>query len=178
MVDKDRVAEPPPAHLNILTKQSRRQLSTIERLQEAHLRLGHPSFDSLVYMSKKGLLNDLPTLTHEMPIVCKACFHHNRTRIPKNPPDHSRPPIMDRLSCDFTFYSTLSLRGHKSALPLLTKLLGIPLLFLAALNGPLSPLSSSSLAAFGIWVLILWCLKWMKVANFVNPRNFVTLWLS
>ena len=46
MVDKDRVAEPPPAHINILTKQSHRQLSTIERLQEAHLRLGHPTFDS------------------------------------------------------------------------------------------------------------------------------------
>ena len=129
MVDKDRVAEPPPAHLNILTKQSRRQLSTIERLQEAHLRLGHPSFDSLVYMSKKGLLNNLPPLTHEIPIVCKACFHHNRTRVPKKPPDHSRPPIMARISCDFTFYSTLSLRGHNSAFTLVDQATRYPFAF-------------------------------------------------
>ena len=175
MVDPVRVAAHPPASLNILTQQSRRQLSAIERLQEAHLRLGHPSFDSLVYMSKKGLLKDLPPLPHVMPIICKACFHHNRTRLPKNPPDHSRPPIMARISCDFTFYSTLSLRGHNSAFTLVDQATRYPFAFPCCAKRPPISIIKFFIGCIRNMGFNQLFLKWMKVANFANQRNFVLL---
>ena len=98
-----------------LTKVSRQSMPMIQKLQEAHLRLGHISFDTIVKMSKKGLLENIPAIDKPYPMVCKTCFHNNRKRLPRTLIDHSRPPIMTRFSIDYMFYSHLSLRGHNSA---------------------------------------------------------------
>jgi hypothetical protein len=114
-LDSSLSAEPPPSTICQLTVKSRSSLSDIQRLQEAHLRLGHPSFESLIQMSKNNLLLDLPSIRKHHPVLCNACFRHNRTHVHKNPPDKSTPPIFTKIGCDFTFYSHLSLRGHNSA---------------------------------------------------------------
>ena len=98
-----------------LTKLSRQSMSTIQKLQEAHIRLGHVHFDAVVKMSKKGMLENIPVIDKAIPMVCKACFQNNRKRLPRNPTDHSRPPFMTRFSIDYMFYSHASLRGHNSA---------------------------------------------------------------
>jgi hypothetical protein len=108
-------AEPPPSSISQLTVKSRSSLSEVQRLQEAHLRLGHPSFESLIQMSKNNLLLNLPSIRKHHPVLCNECFRHNRTHVPRNPRDKSTPPLFSKIGCDFTFYSNLSLRGHNSA---------------------------------------------------------------
>ena len=60
-LDSSLSAAPPPSTISQLTVKSRSSLSDIQRLQEAHLRLGHPSFESLIRMSKDNLMLDLPS---------------------------------------------------------------------------------------------------------------------
>ena len=79
-----------------LTKVSRHSMPMIQKLQEAHIRLGRIHFDAIVKMSKKGMLDNIPMIDKSFPMVCKTCFQHNRKRLPRNLTDHSRPPIMTR----------------------------------------------------------------------------------
>ena len=104
-----------PAQISMLTKASRDKMSIYHKLQEAHLRLGHCNFETIVKMSKKGIIDGLPHIECSVPMNCKSCFRHNRKRIPRTLRDTTRPPIMSRFSIDFMFYNHLSLRGHNSA---------------------------------------------------------------
>ena len=101
-----------------LTKVSRHSMPMIQKLQEAHIRLGRIHFDAIVKMSKKGMLDNIPMIDKSFPMVCKTCFQNSRRRFPRNLTDHSRPPIMTRFSIDYMFYSHMSLRGHNSAFPI------------------------------------------------------------
>ena len=98
-----------------LTKVSRHQMPMNQRLQEAHVRLGHIHFDAIIKMSKKGIVENIPVIDKSYPMVCKTCFQNNRKRLPRTLTDNSRPPIMTRFSIDYMFYSHMSLRGHNSA---------------------------------------------------------------
>ena len=87
----------------------------IQKLQEAHIRLGHIHFGAIVKMSTKGILDNIPTIDKSFPMVCKTCFQNNRKRLPGTLTEHFRPQIMTRFSIDNMFYSHMSLRGHNSA---------------------------------------------------------------
>ena len=66
-------------------------------------------------MSKKEMIEGISKIDISTPMVCKTYFQNNRRRLPRNPIDRSRPPIMTRFSIDFMFYSHTSLRDHNSA---------------------------------------------------------------
>ena len=104
-----------PAQICQLTKVSRGNMSIAHKMQEAHIRLGHVSYDTLIKMSKKGIIEGIPHMETPIPMVCRTCFQRNRKRLPRTPIDTTRPHIMTKFSIDFMFYSHLSLRGHNSA---------------------------------------------------------------
>ena len=104
-----------------LTKVSRQNLTMVDKLKEAHIRLGHVNFETIVSMSKKGTIDGLPEINSSVPLICRTCFQNNRKRIPRTLRDHSRPPIMSTFSIDFMFYSHISLRGHNSAFTIVDK---------------------------------------------------------
>ena len=104
-----------PAHISQLTKVSRGTMSLAHKMQEAHVRLGHVSYDTLIKMYKKGIIEGLPQMDTPIPMVCRTCFQHNRKRLPRTLIDSTRPHIMTRFSIDFMFYGHISLRGHNSA---------------------------------------------------------------
>ena len=122
-IDPHLSPEPPPisAQISQLTQKSRNNLSDVQKLQEAHIRLGHVNFETLIKMSKNKTMEDLPLMTKQLPIICRACFRHNRKHIPRNPSDSSRPPLMTVFSVDFVFYKWLSLRGHNCAYTIVCK---------------------------------------------------------
>ena len=84
----------------------------IQKLQEAHVRLGNVHFDAIIKMSKKGTVDNIPMIDKPFPMVCKTCFQNNRKRLPRTLTDNSR---LTRFSIDYMFYSHMSLRGHNSA---------------------------------------------------------------
>ena len=104
-----------PAQICQLTKQSRGTMSMAHKMQEAHVRLGHVNYDTLIKMSKKGIIEGMPHMQSPIPMICRTCFQHNRKRLSRTLFDTTRPPLMSRFSIDFMFYSHLFLRGHNSA---------------------------------------------------------------
>ena len=90
-----------PAQICQLTKASRCTMSMAQKLQEAHVRLGHVNYETIIKMSKKRIIEGLPKIDSSIPMICRTCFQHNRKRLPKNPSDNTRPHIMTRFSIDF-----------------------------------------------------------------------------
>ena len=112
---KPRIDKGDNPNISQLTQVSRNNMTMVEKLQEAHIRLGHVSFETIIRMAKKGTIEGLSQIEKSTPMICRTCFQNNRKRIPRNPTDTTRPPLMSRFSIDFMFYSHLSLRGHNSA---------------------------------------------------------------
>ena len=86
-----------------------------QKLQEAHVRLGHVNFNTIIMMSKKGIIDGIPKIDSSIPMVCRICFKNKRRRILRTLVHYSRPPIMSRFSKDHMFYSHISIRRHNSA---------------------------------------------------------------
>ena len=161
-IDPNLSAEPPPVTICQLTVKARSSLSEIQRLQEAHIRLGHPSFETLIQMSKKNLIMDFPSIRKHHPVICNECFRNNRKHIPRNPPDTSTPPIFSKIGCDFTFYSNLSLRGHNSAFTCVDHTSRYPFAFPTCAKRPPIAIMQFLSVVYGIWVLTQWFLKWIR----------------
>ena len=127
-----------------LTKVSRQNLTMVDKLKEAHIRLGHVNFETIVSMSKKGTIDGLPEIKSSAPLICRTCFQNNRKRIPRTLKDHSRPPIMPTFSIDFMFIVIFPSADTIQHSLLLTKDRDILLLSRAAPNGHQLQSSSSS----------------------------------
>ena len=140
----------------------------IQKLQEAHIRLGRIHFGAIVKMSKKGMLENNPVIENSILMVCKTCFQNNRKRLPRNLTDHSRPPIMTRFSIDYMFYSHMSLRGHNSDFTIVDQGSRYPFAFPCCARRP-------PIAIIIFFVGYLQYSKWMKEGNYVNPPRCVRL---
>ena len=113
-----------------LSAVKRRELTPIQKLKEAHLRLGHLSEEQLVNISNRGLIKNFPSLKRNLPVICRTCFKYNRTRIPRNgPDDRTPPPPFTHIHADLVFYSDISIRGMTGAVTAIDKTMRWPWVF-------------------------------------------------
>ena len=91
-------------------------MSPEDLLRDIHIRLGHVSIDTIITMSKKGIISNLPHITKTTPIQCHICNRCNIRRIPRGPSETTLPPPFARLHIDFMFYSVTSIRNNTAAL--------------------------------------------------------------
>ena len=121
-------SSPTPTIANISIRQQK-SMSTHDLLRDLHIRLGHVSIDTIIQMSKKGIIKNLPPITKATPIQCHICNKCNIKRIPRGPTDTTNPPPFSVLHIDFMFYSTTSIRNFTAAFTIVDRGTSYPYIF-------------------------------------------------